>query len=90
VANLLVDDRARRVRFLQVAAGGFLKLGRVKFLRPVEAITKVDDHAVHVDQTRDHVANGPLYNPTLTNAPTVADMYRHYGYGPSQGIGLAG
>jgi sporulation protein YlmC with PRC-barrel domain len=53
VDDLLVDDREHKVRFLRVAAGGFLGLGEAKFLIPVDAITKVEAKAVHVDQTLD-------------------------------------
>ena len=34
VDDLLVDEREHKVRFLRVAAGGFLGLGETKFLRP--------------------------------------------------------
>jgi len=82
VDDLLVDDGEHKVRFLRVAAGGFLGLGEAKFLIPVDAITKVDDKAVHVDQTRDHVAGGPRYDPKLMDEPHLNNVYSHYGYGP--------
>jgi sporulation protein YlmC with PRC-barrel domain len=87
VDDLLVDDREHKVRFLRVAAGGFLGLGETKFLIPVDAITDVDDKAVHVDQTRDHVASGPRYEPKLMNVPYLSDIYSHYGYVPYWGLG---
>ena len=82
VDDLLVDDREHKVRFLSVAAGGFLGLGEAKFLIPVDAITSIDDKAVHVDQTRDHTARGPRYDPKLIDEVTLNDVYGHYGYGP--------
>jgi sporulation protein YlmC with PRC-barrel domain len=87
VDDLLVDDREHKVRFLRVAAGGFLGLGETKFLIPVDAVTKVEDKAVHVDQTRDHVVSGPQYDPALMNAPYLNDIYGYYGYGPYWGPG---
>jgi sporulation protein YlmC with PRC-barrel domain len=87
VDDLLVDDREHKVRFLRVAAGGFLGLGEAKFLIPVDAITRVDDKAVHVDQTRDHVAGGPRYDPTPMDEPYLNQIYGHYGYGPFWGAG---
>jgi sporulation protein YlmC with PRC-barrel domain len=87
VEDLLVDDREHKVRFLRVAAGGFLGLGEAKFLIPVDAITKVDDKTVHVDQTRDHVASGPRYDPKLIDEPYLNSVYGHYGYGPYWGAG---
>src|ERR1043166_7368060 len=62
VEDLLGEDRGKKVRFLRVPAGGFLGLGEAKFLIPVDAITKIDDKTVHVDQTRDHVTSGPRYD----------------------------
>lgn len=87
VDDLLVDDREHKVRFLRVAAGGFLGLGEAKFLIPVDAITKVDKKAVHVDQTLDHVTGGPRYDPKLMDDPHLNDVYSHYGYGPWWGAG---
>jgi sporulation protein YlmC with PRC-barrel domain len=87
VDDLLVDDREHKVRFLRVAAGGFLGVGEAKFLIPVDAITKVDDKAVHVDQTLGHVASGPRYDPKLIDEPYLNSVYGHYGYGPFWGAG---
>jgi sporulation protein YlmC with PRC-barrel domain len=87
VDDLLVDDRERKVRFLRVAAGGFLGLGETRFLVPVDAITKVEAKAVHVDQTRDHVTSGPRYDPELVNEPHLNNVYTHYGYAPYWGMG---
>jgi sporulation protein YlmC with PRC-barrel domain len=87
VDDLLVDDREHKVRFLRVAAGGFLGLGEAKFLIPVDAITKVEAKAVHVDQTLDHVARGPRYDPTLMDESHLNDAYGHYGYSPWWGPG---
>jgi len=63
VDDLLVEHGQHIVRFLRVAAGGFLSLGETKFLIPVDAITSIDDQAVHVNRTREHVTSGPRYDP---------------------------
>jgi len=49
VAGLLIDEHDRRVRFLEVASGGFLGLGQTKFLLPVDAITRISDDTVYVN-----------------------------------------
>ena len=85
VDDLLVDDREHKVRLLRVTAGGFLGVGETKYLIPVDAITKVDDRAVYVDQTRDHVVSGWQYDPDLRNMPYFEDIYGHYGYEPYWG-----
>jgi sporulation protein YlmC with PRC-barrel domain len=50
VEDLFIDARERKVRLLQVMSGGFLGLGATTFLLPVEAITRISDEAVHIDQ----------------------------------------
>jgi sporulation protein YlmC with PRC-barrel domain len=82
VDDLLIDDRDRKVRFLQVAAGGLLGLGETKFLVPVDAITRISSEAVHIDQTREHVTGGRRYDPTLVSERQWTELYRHYGYTP--------
>lgn len=88
VEGLIIDRDERRVRFLQVAAGGFLGMGKQKLLVPVDAVTGVDDKYVHVDKDREHVAGGPVYDPDLTFERTyVGDLYGYYGYTPFWGAG---
>lgn len=87
IDDLLIDDKESKVRFLQVAAGGFLGLGETRFLVPVDAITRIEAKAVHVDQTRDHVISGPPYDPALIDSdPNHRDyltgVYGHFGYEP--------
>lgn len=53
VEDLLIDEKDHKVSFLMVGSGGFgpKKIGKKKFLIPVDAITKIDDEGVHVDQS---------------------------------------
>jgi sporulation protein YlmC with PRC-barrel domain len=90
VDDLFVDETASKVRFLQVAAGGFLGLGEKKFLVPVNAITRIDDQHVHIDQTRQRVMGAPEYNPTLEEKDDNdywSGLYGYYGYTPYWGPG---
>lgn len=88
VDDLLLDDREHKVRFLEVESGGFLGMGETKVLVPVDAITKIDDHAVHINQTREHVVRAPRYDPALVkDVRYVGNVYNHYGYGPYWGAG---
>lgn len=83
VDDLLIDDTDKKVRFLQVAAGGFLGLGERKFMIPVDAITRIDDKHVHVDQTREHIVGAPDYDPEVVPEEHYwNDLYSHYGYEP--------
>jgi CBS domain-containing protein/sporulation protein YlmC with PRC-barrel domain len=86
VDDLMIDEREEKVRFLQVTSGGFLGLGATKFLLPVEAIARITDEAVYINQSRERVAGAPGYDPTLVDERYVRDVYSHYGYPPYWGL----
>lgn len=88
VDGILIDEKDKRVRFLEVGSGGFLGIGEEKRLIPVDAVTRVDDDRVHVDTTRGHIAGGPGYDPELERNPAYyGDLYGYYGYPPYWGPG---
>jgi sporulation protein YlmC with PRC-barrel domain len=92
VNDLLIDDHDKRVRFLEVASGGFLGLGKTTFLIPVEAITHIGGEEVSINQTRQHIAGSPPYDPTLIHQDAdeggyYGDVYRYYNYPPYWGPG---
>ena len=83
VSGLFIDQHERKVRMLQVTAGGFLGLGERHFLIPVEAISSITADVVRVNQTRQHVVNSPAYDPTLEQIRSRefwGSYYRYYGY----------
>ncbi len=87
VDDLMIDDREAKVRFMRVASGGFLGLGETKFMIPIDAVTRITDDTVHIDQTREHVAGAPRYDPDLVEDVARADpywtsTYGYYGYAP--------
>jgi sporulation protein YlmC with PRC-barrel domain len=92
VADLFIDKSDKRVRFLEVTSGGFLGIGATKFLIPVEAVTRISAETVYVNQTRQHIASAPAYDPDLIHEDVgegsyYGDVYRHYGYPPYWGSG---
>jgi sporulation protein YlmC with PRC-barrel domain len=88
VADLLVDDREGKVRFLLVEHGGFLGFGETKSLIPVDAVTKITEDEVIVDQSRERVAAAPGYDPDLVDDRTYhSSLYGYYGYAPYWGAG---
>ncbi len=88
VADLLVDDREKKVRFLLVEHGGFLGFGETKTLIPVDAITKITADDVFINQSRDRVASAPGYAPDLVDdRPYHSSIYNYYGYMPYWGEG---
>lgn len=90
VDDLMIDDREAKVRFLQVGAGGFLGLGERHFLIPVDAVTRIDEEAVQVDQTRERIIGAPVYDPDVALEDAYwGDIYGHYGYAPYWSAGYA-
>jgi sporulation protein YlmC with PRC-barrel domain len=84
---LLIDDKERKVRMLEVETGGFLGLGEKKSLIPVDAIVSIDAHEVHIDQTGATVAEAPHYDPALVEPKFFEDIYGHYDILPFWGLG---
>jgi sporulation protein YlmC with PRC-barrel domain len=84
VEDLYADAEERKVRFLDVAAGGFLGLGEKRFLIPVEAVSEVrEDAVVVVDQKRRKVAESPLFDADVVPQPLYQhELYEYYGYLP--------
>src|SRR4051794_37176040 len=63
IEDLLIDDTEKKIRFLLIGSGGFMGLGEKQFLVPIDAISKITNDTVRIDRTREHVANGPVYEP---------------------------
>ncbi len=89
VNGLLVDDQEHKVRFIQVASGGFLGLGERTILVPIDAIKSVDAKHVHIDLAREHIAGAPPYDPDLEEESYYANVYGYYGYTPFWGMGYS-
>lgn len=88
VDELMIDSDEHKVRFLEVASGGFLGIGQDKTFIPVDAITAIDADEVHIDQTREHVAGAPAYDPDLVDqTPYYESVYGYYGVTPFWGAG---
>jgi sporulation protein YlmC with PRC-barrel domain len=83
VDDLLIDEQEHKVRFIQVASGGFLGLGAKHFLVPVDAVSRIDDTTVFVDQTYGHVLGAPDYDSQVVPEQSYYEgLYSHYGYTP--------
>ncbi|HEX2217205.1 MAG TPA: PRC-barrel domain-containing protein [Gemmatimonadales bacterium] len=80
VHDLLVDERERKVRFLEVASGGVLGIGQTKILLPVETVTRIEDEVVWTNQTRETLRGAPRYDPELVEQPYLGELYDYYGY----------
>ena len=88
IEGLLIDEAERKVRFMEVASGGFLGLGESKSLIPIEAITRMTPDAVYIGHTRAHVAGAPRYDPELVESRLdyFFNLFPYYGSPPSFGL----
>jgi len=88
VKDLLVDGAENRVRFMEVASGGFLGIGKDTTLIPVDAITSITEDEVRIDQTRERVAGAPAYDPELVRRQEdYGGFLEYYGFMPFWGGG---
>ena len=84
VKDLYVDEAKRKVRFLNVSAGGFLGIGEKQFMLPVEAVTDVGEDRVTIEQGKEKVMGSPPFDTDLVHPATdyQREVYSYYGYPP--------
>ena len=82
VEDLYVDREARLARFLDVAAGGFLGVGKKHFLVPVEDVSRdVGEERVTVTQPQDKVFFSPEFDPDVVPTPDLQRaIHAYYGH----------
>jgi hypothetical protein len=79
ITALIVDREERRVRFLQVALGGFLRFARTTTFIPVEVIISISPTSVQIDRTGALVATAPTYDPEfIDDLALFARTWGHY------------
>lgn len=81
VDEFLIDESEQKVHFLQVATGGFLGIGARKFLIPVEAIARIGQQTVHLEQTPQALDRAPVYQPQLVDAVCAQPSFEDSVYG---------
>ena len=85
VKDLYADTEERKVRFLDVGAGGFMGLGQKRFLVPVEAVSEArEDGVVVVAHKRRKVSESPPFDADVVvpQPPYQDELYKYYGYPP--------
>jgi sporulation protein YlmC with PRC-barrel domain len=80
VSALFIDETERKIRMLEIRAGGFLELGSRHFLLPVDAVTHVSQDEVRIGETQERLEHSPVYNPALIEEPTQEHWEPFYGY----------
>src|ERR671916_3209902 len=80
VEDLYIDPQEREVRFLEVGAGGFLRIGEKRFLVPVEAVVKVAESWVAIEPGRKEKVEGPAPFDTKVAPPSTAEDRRAEDY----------
>jgi sporulation protein YlmC with PRC-barrel domain len=82
IDELLIDDSQKRVRFLRIASGGFMRIGAQRYLIPVDSIVKISDRYVVANMTREHAACAPPYDPEMVDEKYLDRLYEYYGHAP--------
>ena len=73
----------RWVRLLCIRHGGILGVGKQASYIPVDAITRITDEEVQIDQSSDHVQNAPAYDPAPQDQSSYYVVtYKYYGAAP--------
>jgi sporulation protein YlmC with PRC-barrel domain len=87
VEDLYIDTEERKIRFLGVGAGGFLRIGEKHFMIPVEAVTDVGEYGVTIEHGREKVTESPPFDIDVVPPTTdyQRDIYDYYGYAPAWG-----
>ena len=81
VGDLYIDEQERKVRLLEVGAGGFLGMGEKHFLIPAEAVASVGEDGVTIDHSREKVAGYPPFDPDVEPESNYQRaLYDYYGY----------
>ena len=79
VEDLYADEEERKVRFLDVRAGGFLGVGEKHFLIPVEAVREVGEGRITVEPNREKVLGSPpLDAKVVPGARYQREVREHY------------
>ena len=81
VDDLYIDRQARKVRFLEVGAGGFLGVGEKHFLVPVESVTEVGEVHITIEPGREKAPGSPPFDTAVVPLTTShqRDVHNHYG-----------
>jgi hypothetical protein len=82
VSDLYIDRHEREVRFLEVGAGGFLRIGEKNYLVPVEAVTEVAEARVTIEPGRTEKMAGPAPFDTKVVPPPTGDRRDDYASPP--------
>ncbi len=81
VRDLLIDVADWKVRFLHATVGWRLGIGDRHFLFPIEAVERVSEGFVTIEQSREKVQGAPELNPNILLQPDLRHgIYEYYGY----------
>jgi PRC-barrel domain len=81
VRDLLIDVADWKVRFLHATVGWHLGVGDRRFLFPIEAVERVSEGFVTIEQNREKVQGAPELNPNILLQPDLRrGIYEYYGY----------
>lgn len=85
IDDLFVDPDSGEVRFLEVATGGILGMGKKHHLVPVDVVQSVQDGSVELGVPAEAVTQSPEYADEFipeVEMDHYADVYAHYNVQP--------
>ena len=89
VEDLYIERKEGEVRFLEVGAGGFLRIGEKRFLVPVEVVVEVAEDRVTIEPERTQKVGGSAPFDTKVPPPPAGDRpatdYAWLPYGKAEG-----
>ena len=81
VRDLLIDEADWKVRFLHVTVGGHLGFHDHHILIPIEAVQRVSEGFITIEQSRQKVQGAPELDPNILLQPRLRrEIYEYYGY----------
>ena len=85
VEDLYIDWQEREVRFLEVGTGGFLGIGKKRFLVQVEAVTQIAENRITIEPGRTVRVDGPAsFHIKVASASCRRAVRRRSAAGPYQ------
>jgi sporulation protein YlmC with PRC-barrel domain len=82
VSDLYIDRQDRKVRYLEVGAGGFLGIGEKNYLVLVEAVVEVAEDRVTIEPGRTEKVDGPVPFDTKVAPPPTDEPREDYASPP--------
>lgn len=79
VRDILIDEAERKARFLEVSTGGFLGIGRERFLIPIDSVLSMYDDRITISEARSRLSDAPSFPSATVDERYLLETYAYYG-----------